>query len=98
MVRVLKPRGKLCLITELVLNERKHQQYFLPSEIEDTFLTHPCVRIVGGDFDLRIQKSLMDYPVDIDDAEFISVSPHIVLNAGGTVFTSISMFFEKQPS
>jgi SAM-dependent methyltransferase len=96
MLRVTRPRGKLCITTQIVLNDVPHDEYFSPREIEEIFLSRPNARLVGGDFDLRIQKSLVDYPVDLADGEHINRSPHIVLALGGVIFTSLSMFFEKR--
>jgi len=95
MIRVVKTGGKLCIITELILNNQTHYQCFTPDEIEDVFLRHPHAYPVGGDFDLRIAKSLYEYPIDVEDTEFIKVAPHIVIDIGGPVITSLSMFFEK---
>lgn len=104
MTRVLRSNGVLCIITEFSLNTEDQARVFKPAEIEvfspreieNIFLNAPGLILVGGDFDLRIQKSLMDYPVDLSYAETASLSPHIVLNKDGCVFTSLSMFFRKQ--
>lgn len=95
IIRVVKPGGKICIITELILNGARHRECFTPAEIEEIFLSHKQASVVGGEFDLRIQKSLMDYPVTMQDGEYTNISPHIVIDAGGPIITSLSMFFER---
>ena len=95
MIRVVRPNGIICIITELILNGMSHYEYFKPEEISSIFLSFPNAELVGGDFDLRIQKSLMEYPVNLSEPGNTGISPHIILDANGVIFTSLSIFLRK---
>lgn len=95
MVRVVRPGGVICIITELILNGARHYEYFSPEEIQEIFLSDEKIDLVGGDFDLRVQKSLMDYPIDPND-DTVGMSPTIVLRVGDVVLTSLSLFLRKR--
>ncbi len=94
MRRVTRPGGVLSIATELILNEGSHHEYFRPDELEDMFLRHPGLRLVGGDLDLRIQKSLVDYPVDLSTSTNMNAAPHITLRTDGCVITSVMLFLQ----
>lgn len=95
MIRVVRPGGILCIITELILTEGSHEEYFRWEEMRDMFLDCPKIRLVGGEPDLRISESAVRYPVDLDKTRFIDRSPHITLRRGPLVWTSFSMFLER---
>lgn len=95
MERTLKPGGVACIVTELILNDTSHHEYFRIEEINDVFFQTPSMMLVGGELDLRIQKSLLDYPCDLRDIEGQNKSPHIVVTDGRVVWTSLAMFFRK---
>ena len=95
MVRVTKPGGHVCIITELILNDATHYEYFTLSEMEDMFLREKEAQLVGGEFDLRISQSLVENPVDLDTSKFITRSPHLVLYSKGVLWTSMSIFLQK---
>lgn len=95
MIRVVKPGGVLCIITELILTSHSDNEYFTWEEIDDIFLSHPGVAMVGGQPDLRISESLIRYPVDLVRSRNINRSPHIVLKRDDMLWTSFSMFLRK---
>lgn len=95
MARVVRPGGILCIITELILSEGEHSEYFRWEELSDMFLTRPNLRLVGGAPDLRISESVLRYPTDLDNSRFVNRSPHIALRQGSLVWTSFSMFLER---
>lgn len=95
MIRVVRPGGVLCIITEIILTEGSHEEYFRHEEIEEMFLAHPALKLVGGEPDFRISESAARYPVDLDNSRFINRSPHITLRRGALVWTSFSMFLER---
>lgn len=94
MNRVLKPGGIACIVTELILNKTKHAEYFTESEFQDIIIKAEGFELVGGDPDLRISKSLFDYPLVIGEDD-LAVSPHIVLKERDVIFTSCSAFLKK---
>ena len=98
MIRVVRPGGVVCIITELIVTDHTHTDYFQWSELEDMFLTNSAVELVGGTPDLSISESLIRYPVDISNSGRLATSPHIVLIEEGMIWTSFSMFFRKKPS
>ncbi|WP_170975683.1 class I SAM-dependent methyltransferase [Rhizobium sp. FY34] len=95
MARVLKPGGIVCIVVELILNNEKHPKYFRLDGLEKVFFTHKNLKLVGGELDLRVQKSLFDYPCDLRDPKGRDKSPHIVLTDGSVIWTSLSMFLQK---
>jgi ubiquinone/menaquinone biosynthesis C-methylase UbiE len=95
MIRVIRPGGVICIITELILTGHTHSEYFSWEELNSVFLTNTKVRLVGGVPDLRISKSAADYPVDLLKTKFVNKSPHITLKLDDMVWTSFSMFFER---
>jgi len=98
MRRVTKPGGILCIITELILTDHTHAEYFTWEEINEIFLAHPGLELVGGAPDLRISQSLTDYPVDLARSQHVSRSPHITLQRDGMIWTSFSMFLRNVPN
>jgi SAM-dependent methyltransferase len=96
MIRVVKPGGIICIMTELILTGHTHGEYFQWDEMSEIFLEHPGVTLVGGDVDLTISQSLIDNPVDPRDARTQNRSPHIVLDLDGMKWTSLSMFFRRR--
>jgi len=95
MIRVVRVGGILCIITEMILSEGSHEEYFRHEEMEQMFFAHPAIRLVGGEPDLRISESAVRYPVDLDTSRFPNRSPHITLRRGPLVWTSFSMFLER---
>lgn len=94
ILRVLKHGGICCIATEFILNGAEHDQYFTPEEFERIVVKADGFNLVGGELDLRISKSLLDYLLVIG-VDNLSVSPHIVLQERG-VFTSCFAFLKKQ--
>ena len=98
MTRVLRPGGVACIITEIILTDHSDAEYYRLEEIEEMFLRHPQLELVGGEPDLSISASQITYPVDISNSQHISRSPHIVLKRGDMLWTSFSMFLRKKSS
>lgn len=96
MIRVVRPGGIVCIITELIITDHSHTDYFQWAELEDMFMTNPTVELVGGDPDLSISESLVRYPLDLNHSHNLTASPHIVLKEGDMLWTSFSMFFRKR--
>ncbi|HKN86188.1 MAG TPA: methyltransferase domain-containing protein [Nitrospiraceae bacterium] len=96
MRRVLRPGGIACIITELILNGGVHDEYFTPAEMEQMFLRDRSFPLVGGPFSGRISQELCAMPVDVRDADDLRASPHIVLTDGNLLWTSASLFLQKQ--
>lgn len=96
MARVLRPGGVACIITELILTHHSDKEYFRWEEIEEMFLKHPNVELVGGAPDLSISASQVTYPVDLTNSNFINRSPHTVLKRGEMLWTSFSMFLKRR--
>lgn len=94
MARVLKPGGICCIATELILNGNSHDQYFTPEEFESIVINAEGFQLVGGEPDLRISRSLVEYPLEIGVDDLL-VSPHLVLKEGMVVFTSCFAFLKK---
>ncbi|MBI4830253.1 MAG: class I SAM-dependent methyltransferase [Candidatus Lindowbacteria bacterium] len=96
MYRVLKAGGVCCVSTEIILNNRPHNEYFTHSELEQYVLKAAPFSLAGTDtIDLRISESLLRHPIKLGEEEDLRVSPHIVLEGGRRVFTSIILFLRK---
>ena len=93
--RVLKPGGILCLTTELVLNNTHHPEFFTFDEFKKYILESTDMKLVGGEMDLRISRSIVLNPIDLDVEKNLNISPHIVLKQGNVIWTSIICFLQK---
>lgn len=96
MKRVLKPGGVACVITELILRGAAHAEYFLPGELTEMFLSDPTFPLAGGPMSLNISQEMFNLPVSIHVPGDTMNSPHIVLDDGERLWTSASMFLQKQ--
>lgn len=95
LFRVLKPGGVLCLTTEIILNKSHHPEFFTVDELKEYILESTAFKLVGGDIDFRISRSLVLNPIDLDVEKDLQVSPHIVLKQGKVLWTSIVLFMQK---
>lgn len=93
--RVLKPGGVLCLTTELILNNSHHPEYFTFDELRKYILESTEMKVVGGEIDLRISRSIVLNPIELDIEKDLNISPHIVLKQGNVIWTSIICFLQK---
>ncbi|MDW7733410.1 MAG: class I SAM-dependent methyltransferase [Methanolobus sp.] len=96
MFRVLKPNGVLCLATELILNNARHPEYFTFDELNEYILGSNGFKLAEEDIDLRISRSLLLNPIDLDTERNLHISPHIVLKQGNVIWTSIILFLKKE--
>jgi SAM-dependent methyltransferase len=91
MARVLKPGGLLVLATEYIISGPPHEETFMPAEVDE------LVRLSGLDLvepiDDRVYRRYQTRPVrlDVDPYE----SPHMTVQVGDTVFTSVMLFLRK---
>lgn len=95
MQRVVKPGGIVCVATELILNGKHHDEYFTLNELQRVIIETPGLKLAGGDPDLRISRSLVENPIELDVETNFHISPHIVLKHGEVVWTSVMLFFQK---
>jgi SAM-dependent methyltransferase len=91
MVRVLKPGGILVLATEYMLAGTPHEEVFQPAEVH-ALVTHPGLRLVQP-IDEQVYQRYEYSVVDLYKNRF--QAPHMVVQMGGTVFTTVMMFLEK---
>ncbi|KAF0227759.1 MAG: methyltransferase type [Beijerinckiaceae bacterium] len=95
MIRVVKPGGGLCIITEVILNGEVHPEYFTPSEIHDMFLTNAHAKLDGGPIDLTITDAQIACIIDVRNPIDIRSGPHVLLTDGKVLWTSLSLFFRR---
>jgi SAM-dependent methyltransferase len=93
--RVLKPGGVVCIATEYILNKARHEEFFTHEELQEVIVNSSGLTLVEPDLDLSISESLLRYPIDLVREENHHVSPHIVLENSGVIWTSIILFFRK---
>lgn len=92
MARVIKPGGVVAIATEYVLSGPPCDETFQPAEI------HDLVRSSGLELvepiDERVYHRYQSRPVRLDVDPY--QSPHMTVQLGSTVFTSV-MFFLRKP-
>jgi SAM-dependent methyltransferase len=91
MVRVLKPGGILVLATEYMLAGTPHEEVFQPAEVH-ALISRPGLRLVQPIDELVYRR--YEYPV-VDLYRNRFQAPHMVVQMGETVFTTVMMFLEK---
>jgi len=92
--RVLKVGGVAAIVTECVLNNKTHHEYFTPKEL-DSFLIKPSKLELIEPIKFQ-QPSLEPYiekPLKLPQEA--NSFPHFVLDSNGTIFTSVMMFLKK---
>ena len=91
MARVVKPGGVLALATEYVLSGPPHEETFQPEEI------HALIRESGlqlvEPIDEGVYRRYQTRPVNVRLAPYLS--PHMLVEMDGTVFTSVMVFLRK---
>ncbi|MEO8259441.1 MAG: methyltransferase domain-containing protein [Acidobacteriota bacterium] len=93
MVRVLKPGGILVLATEYMLGGTPHEEVFQPADVH-ALINRPGLRLVQPIDELVYRR--YEYPV-VDLYRNRFQAPHMVVQMGGTIFTTVMMFLEKAP-
>ena len=93
--RVLQPGGAAVIATELILNGKPHDEYFLPNEI-DEYLVRPSGLHLFEDIDFTFSRAMQKCPiVDLGAPDWINTNPHIFCHLKGMVWTSLLIFLEK---
>lgn len=97
MMRVVKPGGVICIATELVLNENgsPDKELFTYNELKEYVIGVKGLKLIGGDLDLSISKSLFENPVMLYSERKFDVRPHITLQSYDNVYTSVILFLQK---
>jgi SAM-dependent methyltransferase len=94
--RVLKPGGIAVIATEIVLNHQPHPEFFRTDELVPCLAEPGGLELVEEKVDLNISQSLLDKPLQWDERE--GVFPHITLQIGDVIFTSVSLILRKPES
>lgn len=91
MARVLKPGGVLAIATEYILSGPQCEDTFFPDEIGSLIDASglPLVQPI----DERVYQRYRTRPVRLDVDPY--QSPHMVVQLGDTVFTSVMFFLQK---
>jgi SAM-dependent methyltransferase len=93
MARVIKPGGIVAIATEYVLGGPPGEETFQPEEV------HELVRSSGLDLvepiDELVYRRYETRPVRVDVDPY--QSPHMTVQLGDTVFTSVMFFLRKPP-
>ena len=95
IARVLKPGGIAAIVTECILNDATHYEYFTPEEL-DTFLIKPSglELIEPIKFDQPSLEPYVRNPIKLPEEK--DMVPHLVLEHNGVLFTSVMMFLRKK--
>jgi SAM-dependent methyltransferase len=106
MERVLKPGGLAVIITEYIINDKEHPEFFnrrtiysdLIDKLERLKLIEPLdLRITSKTLDTVIDYSSIGVSWNNIDNDYKRTHPHIVLRIKNILFTSIILVFQKMP-
>ena len=92
MARVLKPGGILAIATEYILSGPKCEDTFFPEDVQTLIEASGLAPVEP--IDARVYQRYRTRPVRLDVDPY--QSPHMVVQLGDTVFTSV-MFFLRKP-
>ncbi|HET9060938.1 MAG TPA: class I SAM-dependent methyltransferase [Acidimicrobiales bacterium] len=93
MCRVLRPGGVACVATELVLVGGPHEAYFTWEEF-DRYVVKAAGLVLVEPLDTTLPPpEMLEEPVRLP--EQVSRAPHVVVQEGSTVFTSVCAFLRK---
>jgi SAM-dependent methyltransferase len=93
MCRVLKPGGVACVATELVLVGGPHEAYFTWDDL-DSYVVRAAGLVPVEPLDTTMPpREMLDDPVRLP--EEVSRAPHVVVQEGATVFSSVCLFLRK---
>jgi SAM-dependent methyltransferase len=91
MARVIKRGGVLALATEYVLSGPPHDETFQPDEIH-ALVAESGLQLVEP-IDEQVYRRYQTRPVNVRLAPYLS--PHMLVEMDGTVFTSVMVFLRK---
>ncbi len=91
MARVLKPGGLLVLATEYMLSGAPREEVFQPADVR-ALVERPGLRLVQP-IDEDVYRRYEYVAVDLYKNRF--QTPHMVVQMGETVFTTVMVFLEK---
>jgi SAM-dependent methyltransferase len=94
MGRVLRPGGVAVISTELILNGLQHKEYFLPHEIISELVEASGLRLVE-EIDFTVSERTLRQPVDWQQDDIFTKTPHIICCNENLIWTSMLMFLEK---
>jgi len=94
MERVLRPGGVAVLSTELILNGQQRTEYFLPNEILSQLVDGSDLRLIE-DIDFTVSARTLRQPVDWQQDDIFTKTPHIICCNENLIWTSMLMFLEK---
>ena len=92
MGRVLKPGGYACIATEMVLNGKRHKEYFLPGELAEHVVAASGLRLIQAP-EFSLPRVALDNPSQMPHET--QYRPHLVLEEKGVRFTSVYLFLVK---
>lgn len=92
--RVLKSGGVAAIITECILNNKTHYEYFTADELDSYLIKPSGLELIQPiKFEQPSLEPFIKKPLKIP--EEVNVCPHFVLDTDGVVFTSIMMCLKK---
>lgn len=90
--RVLRPGGVTAITTELVINDRPHPEYFRPAELVEHVVAPSGLELVQAPvFELPAHELVHPSRMPRDR----HLTPHLVLDDGGVLYTSVALFLRK---
>ncbi len=92
MQRVLRPGGVAAVATELVVNGRPHPEFFRPEELLEHVVRPAGMPLVQAPEFVVPAHALQD-PIRLPAER--EHKPHLVLDDGGVLYTSVMLFFRK---
>jgi SAM-dependent methyltransferase len=91
MARVVKPGGLIVLATEYMLSGTPNEEVFQPAQVRE-LVARPGLRLVQP-IDEDVYRRYEYVAVDLYKNRY--QTPHMVVQMGGTVFTTVMFFLER---
>ena len=92
MGRVLRPGGCACIATEMILNGKRHKEFFLPEELAEHVVAASGLKLVQAP-EFMLPRVALENPSTLPaEADH---RPHLVLEDKGVRFTSVYLFLVK---
>ena len=92
MGRVLRPGGVCALVTEMIVNDKPHKEFFRPHELLEYVVAPSGLKLIQLP-EFKLPRYALEHPSRVPQETMLT--PHLVLSKRGVVFTSVIFFLRK---
>lgn len=92
MGRVLSPGGVAVIVTEMIINNKSHPEFFLPQDLVKYVVAPSGLKLIQAPI-FELPAYAMGHPSHLP--EEMMHTPHLVLQKRGVIFTSVVLFLIK---